>query len=88
MIQIIDSIMGSGKTTWAIRFMNEHPQNRYIYITPYLQEAERIAEACPKLHFRQPTETISKQASFFQLLKQGERKCRKHGTPNTGNSIE
>jgi len=52
MIQIIDSIMGSGKTTWAIRFMNEHPQNRYIYITPYLQEAERIAEACPKLHFR------------------------------------
>ena len=78
MIQIIDSIMGSGKTTWAIRFMNEHPQNRYIYITPYLQEAERIAEACPKLHFRQPTETISKQASFFQLLKEGENMAISH----------
>ena len=30
---IIDSIMGSGKTTWAIRYMNSFPQRRFIFAT-------------------------------------------------------
>jgi hypothetical protein len=46
--------MGTGKSSAAITFMNEHPDQRFIYITPYLDEARRIAEACPALQFREP----------------------------------
>lgn len=56
MIKVVDAIMGSGKTCAAINFMNEHPNQRFVYITPFLDEATRIATACPALHFVEPTE--------------------------------
>lgn len=71
MIKIIDSIMGSGKTTWAISYMNPHPEERFLYVTPYLAEAERIQIACPALDFMLPSEEISKSASLSMLLKDG-----------------
>lgn len=58
MITICDAIMGSGKTSAAIRYMNEHPENRYIYITPYKAEADRIQEACSELRFRRPVHQV------------------------------
>ena len=44
MITILDSIMGSGKTTWAINQMVG--KDNYIYITPLLDEVDRISKAC------------------------------------------
>lgn len=42
-ITIIDDIMGSGKTSWAIQFINEAPiDNKFIFITPFENETERI----------------------------------------------
>ena len=38
--------MGSGKTSAAINYIKEHKEKRFIYITPYLNEVERIIEAC------------------------------------------
>lgn len=58
MIHICDAIMGSGKTQSAITYMNEHPDKRFVYITPFLPEAERIADGCPALRFRQPSDKI------------------------------
>ena len=46
-IKVCDAIMGSGKSSAAIAYMNEHPQQKFIYITPYLEEAVRIRESCP-----------------------------------------
>jgi len=42
MITMIDSPCGSGKTEWAIAHMNEHPQDQFIFVTPFLDEVERI----------------------------------------------
>ena len=61
-ITIVDSLMGSGKTSWIIQSMNEsytqniftQPNRRYMYITPLLNEVERIEVACPELKFRSP----------------------------------
>lgn len=78
MIRVVDSIMGNGKTTWAINYMNANPQKRFIYITPYLQEAERIVKKCPELQIKQPTDDITKQASFLQMLKDGENMAISH----------
>lgn len=52
--------MGSGKSSGAIRMMNEHPNRKYIYITPYLDEANRIKQGCPNLHFVEPSNRLEK----------------------------
>ena len=43
-ITVVDSVMGSGKTSWAIDYMNAHYDENILYITPYLGETERIKE--------------------------------------------
>lgn len=44
-IVIVDSIMGSYKTTRMIELMKEHKDEyRFMYITPYLAEIERIKQ--------------------------------------------
>ena len=71
MIKIVDSIMGSGKSTWAINFINSHPENRYIIVTEYLEEATRFQSSCPQLNFCQPDGTYSKMSDFMQLMHEG-----------------
>src|SRR5690606_2014352 len=52
-VTVVDSVMGSGKSSWAIQFMNESdPIERFIYITPINTEVDRIKEACPGRDFR------------------------------------
>lgn len=55
MIRIVDMPMGSGKTQSAISYMNENPDKRYIYVTPFLSEIDRIVKACPDLNFESPS---------------------------------
>lgn len=53
-INIIDSIMGSGKTSWAIQFMRNAPTyQKFIYITPFKGEVERVILAVNR-GFKQP----------------------------------
>lgn len=34
--------MGSGKTSWSIQYINENPDENILYITPFLEEVDRI----------------------------------------------
>lgn len=54
MIKVCDAIMGSGKSTSCINYMNENPDLKFIYISPYVNEAARITKACPALRFVEP----------------------------------
>ena len=58
MIKVCDALMGSGKTEAAITYINEHPDKKFIYITPYLSEAERIKDGCPGANFVEPSNKI------------------------------
>lgn len=58
MIKVCDAIMGTGKSSAAIRYMNENSDRKFIYITPYLDEATRIKEGCPNLRFIEPSDKI------------------------------
>lgn len=82
-INVIDSMMGVGKTHRAIELMNDDYSDKlyktgveptkWIYITPFLDEVTRIKEACPLLDFREPT-TINfgaKRIHFEHLIKDG-----------------
>ena len=66
MIKVCDAIMGSGKTSACIKMMNDNPNNKYIFITPYLEEATRIKEACPDLEFVEPSNKLS-QYNFRKI---------------------
>lgn len=76
-IKVCDAIMGSGKTSAAITYMNEHPDKRFIFVTPYLEEAERIRVACPTLHFVKPSNKIpdfrfTKYRHALELMREGK----------------
>lgn len=43
-IKIVDDIMGSGKSTWAINHINQNPDKKFLCIVPLLSECERFKE--------------------------------------------
>ena len=70
-IHIIDSFMGSGKSTWAYKYMNEHPDQKYIYIALFLDECNRVKRECQNLNFYLPDPAPTKQRSFKKLACSG-----------------
>lgn len=84
---VVDSIMGSGKTSFAIQYINEHPELSYVYCTPFLDEVQRIKESCPDADFREPTyEDGRKIDSFNRLLMRGDNIVLTHATFANANS--
>ncbi len=52
-IIVIDSIMGSGKTSWSIQHINRNSFENFLYITPFLDEVNRIIKNSNR-DFKQP----------------------------------
>jgi len=72
-IKIVDSIMGSGKSSYAIQLMDREDENKYIYITPFLNEIDRVKDACHKKKFYDPQQKgKGKLDSFHELLLAGK----------------
>lgn len=75
-VQIIDATCGKGKTSWAIQHMNEAElSEKFIYITPFLTEVQRIKESVKGRKFYEPTkneENVTKLKSLKHLLEKGE----------------
>ena len=69
--KIIDMPMGTGKTTGLINYMNSNPENKYMFITPFLDEVQRIKDACPDLDFKEPDGTFSKLSDLKALITEG-----------------
>lgn len=53
-VHVVDMIMGSGKSSAAINYMNRNKGKKFLFITPFLTEVERVTQSCPDLHFVQP----------------------------------
>lgn len=75
-INVIDSIMGSGKTQYAIQYMNEATElERFIYITPFLDEVQRIKDSVQDRTFKEPDNRNNegtKLRSLKDLIAKGE----------------
>ena len=54
MIKVVDAIMGSGKSSAAIQYMKEHPNKKYIVVTPYVDETVRFQTSLPQLDIKTP----------------------------------
>lgn len=74
-VNIVDSIMGSGKTSAAINYIKESDDIKIMYITPYIAEVERIKEACKNKNFVEPikyTDNTPKIVHLKDLLNKGK----------------
>lgn len=72
-INIVDAMCGMGKTSAAINYINTSAEDKhFLYITPYLDEVERIIKACPDKHFVQPPDYGSKLKNIKKLFNEGK----------------
>ena len=73
-IHVVDSIMGSGKTSSAINFINSLPSDtKFMFVAPYLSEVQRIADACWFKNVKRPIYLDGKKInSLYNLLQNGE----------------
>ncbi|TGE32859.1 DEAD/DEAH box helicase family protein [Desulfosporosinus sp. Sb-LF] len=54
-VKVIDSMMGTGKTSYAIQLMQEAGDSqKFIYVTPFLDEVKRIRESVTNRKFKEP----------------------------------
>lgn len=58
---------GAGKTQAAIHLMNKNPDRKFLFITPFLDEVDRIRTNCPALKFVEPM-ALDDGGKFSNLL--------------------
>lgn len=78
--------MGAGKTSWAIQEMDAHPEESYIFATPFLDEIKRIKKATRR-HFCDPQQIDGRKLEGFnRLLMSGKDIALTHATFSNANS--
>lgn len=73
-LNIVDSIMGSGKTTAAINYVNAlPPEQKVMFIVLYNDEVKRIKKSCKDKNLQEPQyENGRKLYGLRELLSNGE----------------
>lgn len=72
-IKVVDAGCGVGKTTAMINFINssKNDNEKFLYITPFLTEVDRIKESCPNRNFIEPEEAPTKSEDLTRLIEKG-----------------
>lgn len=64
-VTVVDARMGRGKTSAAIRYMNQNQKDRrFLFVTPYLTEVERI---CVRCDFEEPDGDLGSKSANLKL---------------------
>ncbi len=86
-ITVLDSIMGSGKTTYVIDMINaqhdkdvaesfanpDHEPTKFLVVVPLLSEVDRFVHSCPDLRFKDPQPVHGKKLYHLdKLVDEGE----------------
>ena len=75
-VLICDALPGQGKTTACINLMNSDPKGKYIFVTQYLSEVDRIKSSCNGREFYTPEATyrthFRKIDSVWELILSGK----------------
>lgn len=67
---IVDEMMGAGKSSAAINYINQSQNEKFIVITPYLDEVERYKNSCQEKHFKEPLKNKGKKINDVKSLLQ------------------
>lgn len=72
-VKVVDMIMGSGKTSAAINYINNASSDEKImFITPYELERERIVKYCPEKKLKEPQKMGTKLRGIKYLISKGQ----------------
>ena len=80
-VNVVDSIMGSGKTTFILNKLNADSQigtfgaihPKYLVVVPLLEEVKRFKTICPQLGFKEPLAIHGKKLLHLdKLIEDGE----------------
>jgi hypothetical protein len=75
-VKVIDSMMGTGKTSYVIQMMKEAEINeKFIFVTPFLDEVQRIRQEVTNRDFKEPEVKYgsgTKLQSLKRLIASGE----------------
>ena len=72
-VNVVDAIMGAGKSQSIINYINNNDGGRFLVITPYLDEVKRYKTWCPKKNFKTPSyDGGSKLDDIKKLIGKGE----------------
>lgn len=73
-VHICDEIMGKGKSSAFINYMNNNPDKRFVYITPYLDEVSRVINGCKTRKFQRPIPRSEdgRLEDIHRLLEEGQ----------------
>ncbi len=70
-VTVVDSIMGSGKTSWVINeILNKNFERNILYITPYLDEVQRVKDISKRKIYEPQCMGTSKLENISKLLSQ------------------
>lgn len=70
-VTVVDARMGRGKTSAAMRYMKEHSADkRFLFVTPYLSEVERIRGYCD---FEIAADDLSSKSANLKLKMRSKR---------------
>src|SRR4051812_37435371 len=77
-VNVVDALMGSCKTEWAVDVMKESIRNtenfyddgqhRFLYLTPYLDEVQRIKDALPRGSVYAPKKRANSKINDLNML--------------------
>ncbi len=70
MIEFLDGIMGSGKSTWAINHINSNPDKRFVVACLILKECDRYETACSM--YQPQGQYGSKMKEFIDAVRRGD----------------
>ena len=73
-VEVLDKIMGSGKSTAVLSWCESKPEQSFLYVTPLLSESEgRVVDACKLSKFTAPTTELhrTKGEHLLDLLQSG-----------------
>lgn len=81
--------MGSGKTEFAINKIKSETHNKFVYITPYLDEIKRVRESTNSHNkmYEPMYRGTTKQENLHKLLKEGKNICSTHALFQKSNNI-
>ena len=71
-LKVVDAGCGVGKTTAMINYINQQADDmKFLYITPFLTEVERIKNSCKEKKFQEPAELPNKTEDVIRLIEKG-----------------
>lgn len=75
-VEVLDGLMSTGKSTAILKWIDDNPNEKYIFVSPLLTEVEeggRVCSAVNNVSFECPSvsEYETKSEHLLQLLKEG-----------------